>query len=196
MKKLLMTLAIVTATVSLVAAQNFADKSYRDQIRTARNQAAATKLNQAVTERNFTFTAYYMQPNFGGLIQVSNPNNYFSVYPNYFDMYLPYAQLQQSNTILGVNDTQGALINTPMQITKLLNFMSNTYEYQSNEVNGIWYITIKVANVQNQVPPTEQRFYNLTIHLTVTASTGAATLTLSSDFMPSITYTGQFAYNL
>lgn len=172
MKKLFLTLAIISL-VSVATAQDYSKKEYRDQVRANRATQVTAEMNQAVTNRNFTFTAHYMSSNFGPQMPVSTTANYLSIFPNYMDVNLPYLVFSP-------------VIPTP----RAFDFNTSNYTFASNLVNGMWYVTIKVENVMNVQanPNLPEADYN--IHISFSSTTGVATMTIVPDFSPMITYYG------
>lgn len=172
MKKLILSILLCTM-VGVATAQNYSDKSFREQKRSERRAAQTAQLAQAIKTQSFTFTATTMQANFGGEMQVPLRHNYLTVYPDVFEINLPYL-------------TQFAVVNTPL----LFDYTSNNYTINTYEGENNWIVIIKVDSPLNagQTPMVPNMSY--TMHFSIYKGTGLTTLTITPSMSDAMTYEG------
>lgn len=143
----------------------------REKEREAKSAAFERSIDSMVMAHNFTFlpSSFQMEPA-GNMRQISNPNFRMGVYPDYVDIMLPYYR--------GM---------TPPYVITVLNYtVSNPDKLLYMQTDHGWEISFE-TNLYSS--------YKYTFRFTIYKKTGETELSIDSDFLNEVTYSGTIVGN-
>lgn len=177
MKKLILSMMLL-AVVGVTTAQNYSNKSFRDAKRAERTAAYEQKLRAALVSQNFSINVDQFQADVYGPNPISAPNNYLDVYPDYLAMNLPYRSYL-------------AVIQTP----QMLDITAPGYDYTLKELPNAYIVMIKLTNVINGASNNPMESTEYSIHITISKTSGSATITITPNMSNANTYQGTVMIN-
>lgn len=178
MKKLITPILLLVVFVSTPTAFAQSKADQRRAARIDRQDAYITKLARAIKDGQFTFTAQTFQASVGNPINVTYPNNYLSLYGNVIDVELPYYSFDA----------------LPMS-QNTLNFIDAPALYTVKSDGKNYYVTIEVNVTSNDNVTSVIKMGTYNCHLTITADSGYAVLTIIPSEGSAATYTGNIEFN-
>lgn len=178
MKKSILALVLLVATVGITSAQDLTKREVREEQRQAREAKFIQQANTAINNQSFTFMANTMSPLYGNDVPLGfTGNNIMEVTKNFVEVSLPYQAL--------------VTIDTPVY---RLDFMSQKYKYTSVFANNQWNITIEITNAINNQASTIDISEQYTMNLTFNAGSRTAVLVIMPKNNTPVTYTGTISF--
>ncbi len=185
MKKLLLAIAtlVICGAVSVLAAYTTSNSSnnpktqQRKEARAQKQQMVTEQLKAALASQSFTFspTSYTLPYQSPVMLYSQSGTYYLSFYPESLDIMLPF-ELHQ-----------GEKFNFDSSLTPY-----SDYLVKSTKTADYYTVTATLNNVSNMGFDSNlsNADFNVDIHLSVSAVSGTAFLTLTPDFSPAVTYQG------
>lgn len=180
MKKIILTSIALIVVSSMAMAQPSSKAIERKAAREAREMKALNEMKADLGTHSFVFyPSSYTMP-YQNPVELYNFGYYYlDFYPQSLDVFLPFA-INNGPTV------EFSSMMTPYSAYKIVHTDGNNY-----------VITARLVNVSNALPMTsiEMQDMNLGVHISVNIMSGAATLTLTPDFSPAVSYQGVLRSN-
>lgn len=170
MKKMLLSVLVLSMATTMAMAQTTSSKEARAAQRAARQEQMTQQLTSALQNHNFTFSASQVSTPIGGMPQTLNQwNNYVEVYPESIQVSLPYIT--------------GSVDLAPLRIE----FTTTQFTFWEDMNNGSqWTVVFQTETGAN---------VKYVFHLNYDTNSGLATLTLVPNSGNTLTYTGSLQAN-
>lgn len=161
------------AIISVNTSYGQSKSELRKQVRSEKQEAYMQKLEAALKNGQFNFTAQTFQSNVGNPIPINYPNNFVGIYGDVIDVQLPYYSFTTVNT-------------TP----NLINFVDAPINYTVTTDGTNYYVTINVKTTANSGNTYIIQIGQYSFHFAINARSGFAILTLAPQFSSVATYNG------